>query len=108
MPLSKEGKACLKSLGECVISWALLHGGRGPFTSPCRLHVWDIHPLPFSIDARRAVELLEEFCGKLEPGDDADHADTLRGTIHILQSDLFLQLIGIQKDYRDVSQHTTS
>ena len=54
-------------------------------------------------DSRRAAALLEEFCAQLQACDDPGHVATLRATIEMLRSDLFLQLVDIQRDHYNVS-----
>lgn len=55
-------------------------------------------------DSRKAVGLLEEFCGKLQETNEEEHAATLRYTIQLMQSELFQQLIDIQTDYHQEVQ----
>jgi hypothetical protein len=63
-----------------------------------------IDALLIVVDSRKAVGLLEEFCGKLQETNEEEHAATLRYTIQLMQSELFQQLIDIQTDYHQVRQ----
>eukprot|EP00118_Oscarella_pearsei_P019452 m.206878 g.206878 ORF g.206878 m.206878 type:complete len:350 (+) comp39685_c0_seq3:388-1437(+) len=60
-------------------------------------------------DARRALQLLEDFLGKLDAESEPEHVEAIRNAIDVLRSGLFTSLVDIQLSYaEDVSGFDSS